>query len=376
MSGFFGPVPPLMNWRSRSQPVPESRTEPGIVMYANAVYYPNWRVYRDQPPSSLKFEVISHVFYAFAWVKPNGTVYLSDEWADSQMEVDGTRGCLRSFAQLKRQHQHLKLILSIGGGGHSDNFAAIASNPVARDNLAQSARGLVDIYGLDGIDIDWEHPSDVQQGMNYIHLLAAIRAYLPSPRYLLTSALPAGEWALRYIDLNIASNYLNFMNLMTYDFSGPWVDSTGHHAQLKGPQRPHNAAAALSCQSAVDYVRSQGVNSKKILLGVPVYGRSFLGATNIGQSFTGQGGEEGTFEYKDLPRPGAIESVDERVGAAFCVGEDGGFVTYDNPQTVAMKAKYASQNKLGGLFYWTATADGKDSRSLIETGFTKLHDLG
>lgn len=36
-------------------------------MYWNAVYYPNWRVYRDQPPISLNFDVISHVFYAFAW---------------------------------------------------------------------------------------------------------------------------------------------------------------------------------------------------------------------------------------------------------------------------------------------------------------------
>lgn len=36
-------------------------------MYWNAVYYPNWRIYRDQPPVSLNFDVISHVFYAFAW---------------------------------------------------------------------------------------------------------------------------------------------------------------------------------------------------------------------------------------------------------------------------------------------------------------------
>jgi chitinase len=37
-------------------------------MYWNAVYYPNWRIYRDQPPASLNFDVLSHVFYAFAWL--------------------------------------------------------------------------------------------------------------------------------------------------------------------------------------------------------------------------------------------------------------------------------------------------------------------
>jgi GH18 family chitinase len=38
-----------------------------LTMYFNGVYYPNWRVYRDQPPSTLNYNVISHVFYAFAW---------------------------------------------------------------------------------------------------------------------------------------------------------------------------------------------------------------------------------------------------------------------------------------------------------------------
>lgn len=32
----------------------------------NAVYYPNWRVYRHQPPSSLNLKFITHIFYAFA----------------------------------------------------------------------------------------------------------------------------------------------------------------------------------------------------------------------------------------------------------------------------------------------------------------------
>jgi len=41
---------------------------PPLEMYWNGVYYPNWRIYRDQPPSVLNFNVISHVFYAFAWL--------------------------------------------------------------------------------------------------------------------------------------------------------------------------------------------------------------------------------------------------------------------------------------------------------------------
>lgn len=113
----------------------------------------------------------------------------------------------------------------------------------------------------------------------------------------------------------------------------------------------------------------------KVLLGVPVYGRSFLGTNNIGQVPHGAGGEEGVFLYKDLPRPGASqEIVDEVVGAAYSVGGDGGFVTYDNPETVKIKANYVKQKGLGGIFFWTGAADVRSGeRSLIETSYVTLH---
>ena len=223
------------------------------------------------------------------------------------------------------------------------------------------------------IVVDWEHPSDLRQGANYIQLLVALRASLPSPDYTLTSALPAGEWALRNIDVRLASTYLDLINIMAYDFSGPWTQTIGHHAQLFTPKHPHNDATRISGQSSVDYFLSKGVPSRKLLLGVPVYGRSFLGASKVGDRFTGHGGEEGTFEYKDLPRPGAREYVDEHTGAAYCIGGDGGFVSYDNPRTVQLKAAFAKQSRLGGLFYWTGTADVKGNRSLVETGYNTLH---
>lgn len=68
------------------------------------------------------------------------------------MEVDGSRGCLGSLAAIKTQKPHLKVILSIGGGGSSHNFATVAASAALRDNFGRSARGLVTASGLDGID--------------------------------------------------------------------------------------------------------------------------------------------------------------------------------------------------------------------------------
>lgn len=190
---------------------------------------------------------------------------------------------------------------------------------------------------------------------------------------MLTSALPAGEWALRNIDIGKASTYLDLINLMTYDFSGPWTNLCGHQAQLHSPKNPHNNAARVSCSSAVAYVQSRGVLANKILLGIPAYGRSFLGAIRPGDRFTAQGGMEGTFEYRDLPRPGAVVHFDKEAGAVYCVGGDGGFVTYDDTRTVQMKAQFALNEGLGGLFFWTGTGDTKDSTSLVDASYRSLY---
>ena len=191
---------------------------------------------------------------------------------------------------------------------------------------------------------------------------------MPAPAYLLTSALPAGEWALRNIDLKNAQSSLDFINLMAYDFSGPWTDTSGHQAQLYVPPNA-SSNSQPSGHSAVAYMLSKAVPSQKILLGIPAYGRSFLGASHVNQKYSGSGGQEGTFEYKDLPRPGAQEQVDQRAAAAFCIGGDGGFVTYDSVHTVQLKAEYAKQQKLAGLFYWTGAGDARGPRSLVTAGW-------
>lgn len=221
--------------------------------------------------------------------------------------------------------------------------------------------------------VDWEHPSNALEGADYINLLFRIRQGLPAPRYFISTCLPAGEWALEHIDLFTAQDYLDMINLMAYDFSGPWTCQTGHQSQLYNTSLTD--PFATSCQSGVLYVLSCGVNPKKLLLGVPAYGRSFLGSDNVGQAYTGSGGEDGTFDYCDLPRPGATEYHDIKSGAAYCTGGDGGFVSYDTPRTVQEKAKLVTQLRLGGMFYWHIASDAKGRRSLIETGYNTLHDM-
>lgn len=128
--------------------------------------------------------------------------------------------------------------------------------------------------------VAWEYPCDAKQGYDFLALLAAIRIHLPEDRFILTAALPASKAILQFIDLGTAAEYLDFINLMAYDFFGVWTPSSGHHAQLYAMSKNEPSAS-----SGVTYVMSQGFPAKKILLGIPTHGRSFLNATGPGQKF-------------------------------------------------------------------------------------------
>ena len=122
----------------------------------------------------------------------------------------------------------------------------------------------------------------------------------------------------------------------------------------------------------MQYVLGRGVPARKILMGIPTYGRSFKGARRIGEAFQKHEGEEGVFEYRDLPLPASEVHFDEDAGAAFCVGSEGGFATYDDVRSVEAKAAFAKEQGLAGLFYWTGTGDKDGDESLVATGWKVL----
>lgn len=223
-----------------------------------------------------------------------------------------------------------------------------------------------------GWTVDWEHPTEPDQGANFVKLIQEVRNTLPSPRYLISSALPVGEYCLKNIDLQAAGQHLDFLNLMGYDFTGGWTDVSGHQAQLLPPGKilaETYPTLRKSCSGGVDYAISRGFPSSKILLGVPAYARYFPQTRGPGQPFS----NAGEIEYCDMPE-GWIQhaTIDECSGAASYVDSEKGFVSFDVPQTVAIKARYAKANDLAGLFYWTAVGDRCDNHSLVAAGYKEL----
>ena len=166
--------------------------------------------------------------------------------------------------------------------------------------------------------------------------------------------------------------YLDFWNLMAYDFSGSWDSIAGHQANI---YRSHNnpASTPFNANDAISAYISGGVQPGKIILGMPLYGRSFQATQGPGTAFTGTGGgswENGVWDYKALPKPGASEQADDSIVASWSYDPGAReMITYDTPPISKHKASYINSKGLGGGMWWELSGDQNinSPRSLIKT---------
>ncbi|WP_026339465.1 glycoside hydrolase family 18 protein [Psychromonas ossibalaenae] len=121
--------------------------------------------------------------------------------------------------------------------------------------FAKSAAEFVKTYDFDGIDIDDEHPSSMSDAGHpndwsvsnkhrgklwdgYMALMEALRNELDKQgekdqqHYMLTIASPSSGYLLRGFEGFQALQYLDYVNIMSYDLHGTWNHFVEHNAAL------------------------------------------------------------------------------------------------------------------------------------------------
>jgi chitinase len=164
--------------------------------------------------------------------------------------------------------------------------------------------------------------------------------------------------------------YVNYWNLMAYDFAGNWSKDTAHQSNLL-PSHTTPSSTPFNAVDAIEYYTSKGVAASKLILGMPLYGRSFCETDGLGKPFQGVGQgswEDGVWDYKALPRPGAAQQLDLSTNASYSYDTKARIlVSYDTVQVARAKASYVLQKGLGGLCGGRAVGIDLEIRVLSKT---------
>ncbi|KAJ5264938.1 hypothetical protein N7505_007731 [Penicillium chrysogenum] len=354
--------------------------------YRSVAYFVNWGIYgRNFQPQNIPAERLTHILYAFANTQGSGEVVMSDSWSDTDKHYstdswadtgNNVYGCVKQLFSLKKKNRKLKVLLSIGGWQYSKNLKIALQTEAGRQKFADSAVELLQNLGFDGIDVDYEYPANDTEADELVDTLRRLREVLDSYssanagdyHFLLTAASPAGSSHYQNEHLDQMDQYLDFWNLMAYDYSGCW-DSTG------GCQAP-----PVNTDQAIEYYTSHGVASSKIVLGMPLYGRAFTDTSGPGQISNGVGAgswEDGVWDYKALPPSGcSVRDLDQEA-ASYCYNSASRlFISYDTPENAHRKAEYIMSKGLGGGMWWELSGDKQGRHSLVTTVVDTFGGIG
>ncbi|XP_064598494.1 oviduct-specific glycoprotein-like [Liolophura sinensis] len=350
--------------------------------YKVVCYHTNWSQYRQKParfyPYNIDPNICTHIIYSFAKIDYRGQL-APLEWND----IDYPH-MYRQFTNLKKKNPKLRTLLAVGGWNHGSRpFTDMVKSKESRRYFIDHAIQYLRAHKFDGLDLDWEYPanrgSPPEDKSRFVDLVRELRQAFENEgtktkqeRLLLSSAVGCGFKIIdSAYDVPIITPYFDFINLMTYDFHGSWEKKLGIHAALY-PRKDEvdTPAGKLNVDWAVRRFIELGAPSEKLILGIPLYGRSFqLCGNDVKPGSKACGGgrrgpftkEKGFLAYYEIVRSfqdGWVREWDNEHMAPYAYStREKQWVGYDDMESIYHKAMYVKSHKLGGAMVWALDLD-------------------
>jgi chitinase len=314
---------------------------PVLAQHRVVAYYPGWMRSR-LPANKVLFQHLTHINHAFAWPLANGSITGYSEINHPELIAEAHKA-------------GKKILISLGGWGQSGGFVPVAADSTVRKNFIKNLVDYCLARGYDGADFDWEFPQNAVERANLTTLIEetyqAFNALYPP--LLLTMVAVASDYSGQWHDYAALAHYVEWFNLMAYDFHGSWTNHAGHNAPLYAPANEYDGSG----HQGIQYLRDQrGIPKEKIHLGMPFYGKECSAAQLYGPA-TG---------WSDLEYSSAVSRLkagwnyfwDDVAKVPYLLNTSRTkFVTFEDSLSLSFKCEYAKTNGLGGVMIWAVGQD-------------------
>ena len=299
-------------------------------------FYPSWKT-SLLPIADIKWNNLTHVNYSFAIPENDGNLNVED--------LSNT-----SYFVSTAHANGVKAFFSIGGGTGSEGFISLSANETLRKKFVEHVEEYAYLNNYDGIDIDWEGWTnlgtfDADETRGLFYLLKDLKNALARHNIKISMDVFPTAWGGKHYTTEMF-DYVDWVNIMAYDFEGGWSSAPANHASLS------NANQALDYWGNI-----RGLPKNKTVLGVSFYGKDFTEPSNINDNTIINRA------YRDILASNTAAHLSDNIGTIY----------YTGVQTIKDKVVIiANNNDYLGAMIWEIAQDTPDETKSLLTMMDKV----
>lgn len=334
-------------------------------------YYESWAYWRQglgkMTVNDIDSSLCTHIVYAYLGITETNTVNILDPYLMDD---------LNDLSNFARKKGNAKAMVAIGGSTQSSRYISMAASESDRTTFVNSVIKFLSKYKFDGVMIDWQYPqhSDIN---NYVKLLDKFDELFVGTSYILgVTGAPLNAQIDDGFDVKNIVRYVDFIHVLTYDYHGPWDSKVYYSAPL------------VKQLNSLEYWVQKGAPKDKLLMSVPLFGRSWKlthaedNEIESRGSGAGEGGPysqtPGLIGYNELchmmkssPNDFLIRRSTTEPAVYAVHGQN--WISYEDKRTLEEKAQQAIKHGYAGMVAYALSSD--DFKAECGSAFPLLHGI-